>query len=43
VLIDQADMLLRSAEESVPEPTDLLAVRVAYDAVTETVAAATTS
>jgi uncharacterized membrane protein len=33
VLMEQADMILRSAEESVPEPADRADVRNAYDAL----------
>src|SRR5258708_29302480 len=33
VLVEQADMILRSSEESVPEQADRAAVRLRYDAV----------
>lgn len=33
LLLGQAEMIFRSAEESIPEPADLAAVRLAYDEV----------
>lgn len=35
VLMEQADMILRSSEESVPDPSDQADVRNAYDALLE--------
>jgi len=39
LLLREADMILRSCEESVPEPSDRVAVRLRYDVVREAYAA----